>query len=205
MRRAVVLALLLCACARAAPPRPAPVDTVRREVEAAEAAERERKHDVARAHYEAAVAAAKDPASVAFATREFGETLATWGENAEARAQLEASVTAVDGDPIAWQMLGILRHKLGDVDGAFAALERSKSLAPRAWIPRRDLAVLHWSLGEGRAASADPAAAAKHRAAALAEYKAMLELDLPDRLREKVRWAIEVLSRPAGPASVPPS
>lgn len=205
MRRALALALLLAACAGSAPRRPAPIDTVRREVEAAEAAERARKHDVARAHYEAAVAAAKDPPSVAFARREFGETLATWGENAEARAQLEASVVAVATDPVAWQMLGILRHELGDIDGAFAALERSKSLAPRAWIPRRDLAVLHWRLGEGRAAERDPALAAKHRAAALAEYEAMLELDLPDRLREKVRWAIEVLSRPAGPAPVPPS
>ena len=205
MPRAVVLALLLAACARSTPSRPGPVDAVRREVEAAELAERERRHDAARAHYEAAIAAAKDPRSIAFARRELGETLATWGENAEARLQLEASVAAVDTDPVAWQMLGIVRHKLGDVDGAFVALERSKQLAPRAWIPRRDLAVLHWSLGEGRTAERDPAVAAKHREAALAEYRAMLELDLPTRLRDKVRWAIEVLSRPPGPAPVPPS
>ena len=34
----------------------------------------------------------------------------------------------------------------------------------------------------------------------VAEYRAMLELELPARLREKVTWAIEQLSKPA-PAS----
>ena len=74
-----------------------------------------------------------------------------------------------------------------DIPGALAALEKSKQLAPRAWIPRRDLAVLHWKLG--------------HRAEALAEYRAMLELDLPARLREKVEWAIQQLSKPQPPAA----
>jgi Tfp pilus assembly protein PilF len=171
---------------------------VRAEIEAAEDAEKQRDHEVARAHYEAAVAAAHDPKSAGFAHREYGETLATWGENEAARTQLEAAVAAVATDPMAWQMLGILRAKLDDVAGAFAALERSKQLAPRAWVPRRDLAVLHWTRGEGRTADPDPTVAASHRAAALAEYKAMLDLELPDRLREKVRWAIDVLSRPAG-------
>jgi hypothetical protein len=93
-------------------------------------------------------------------------------------------------------MLGIVRHKLGDIPGAFAALERSKALAPRAWIPRRDLAVLHWKIGE--------------RDKALAEYRDMLTLDLPDRLREKVLWAIDQLSKPppfrvpAHPEAAPP-
>ena len=193
--RAVVL-VLIAACARPPPASPKPADPVRAEIELAEAAEKQRQHLVAREHYEKAVAAARDPASLAFARREFGETLATWGENAEARVQLEASVAAVPTDPIAWQMLGILRHKLGDIPGAFAALEKSKALAPRAWIPRRDLAVLHWSLGEGRTADPDPATATQHRAAALAEYQAMLDLDLPPRLREKVEWAIDVLLKP---------
>lgn len=185
-------------CARAQPTAPPPDDMVKAEIAKAEAAEAKRDHLVARDHYEKAVAAAehrRDQASIGFARREFGETLATWGENEQARVQLEASVAAVPGDPVAWQMLGILRHKLGDIAGAFAALEKSKALAPRAWIPRRDLAVLHWSRAEGRTADPDPAKAAEHRAAALAEYKAMLDLDLPDRLREKVEWAISVLSK----------
>jgi tetratricopeptide (TPR) repeat protein len=203
--RVVVLSLIavaLGACTpkgSTTPGNTASRDVVRAEIEAAEDAEKQRDHEVARAHYEAAVAAAHDPRSAGFAHREYGETLATWGENEAARTHLEASVAAVATDPMAWQMLGILRAKLGDSAGAFTALERSKQLAPRAWVPRRDLAVLHWSLGEGRTADPDPAVAATHRAAALAEYKAMLDLDLPDRLREKVRWAIDVLSRPARP------
>lgn len=201
--RCVVIALVLAgACAKGAAPR-RPDDVVRAEIAKAEAAEAQRQHDVARVHYEKAIASAPDPESKGYAQREYGETLATWGENAEARTQLEASVALVPADPIAWQMLGIVRHKLGDIPGAFAALEQSKTLAPRAWIPRRDLAVLHWSRGAGRNADPDPTVAARHRAAALAEYRAMLELDLPDRLREKVLWAIEVLSRP--PAASPPT
>ena len=195
---AFVVALALSACARPQPQAPKPDDAVKAEIARAEAAEAKREHLVAREHYEKAVAAAeqrRDPASIGFARREFGETLATWGENDEARVQLEASVAAVPTDPIAWQMLGIIRHKHGDIAGAFAALEKSKTLAPRAWIPRRDLAVLHWSRGEGRTADPDPAKAAEHRAAALAEYRAMLELELPARLREKVEWAIAALSK----------
>lgn len=199
MRRCLLVLALVAACARSkGTETPTTADVVRVEVDKAEAAEKKREHLVAREHYERAVAEATrigDPSSIGFATREFGETLATWGENEEARAQLEVSVVHVPQDPIAWQMLGILRHKLGDIPGAFAALEKSKALAPRAWIPRRDLAVLHWSRAEGRTADPDPTKAAEHRAAALAEYQAMLDLDLPDRLREKVEWAIGVLSK----------
>jgi tetratricopeptide (TPR) repeat protein len=171
---------------------------VRAEVERAEAAEKQRDHHLAREHYLAAVAEADrsgNRKSIGYARREFAETLATWGENDEARLHLETAIVAVPSDPIAWQMLGILRHKLGDIPGAFAALERSKALAPRAWVPRRDLAVLHWSRGEGRPADPHPAAARVHHVAAHAEYKAMLELELPERLREKVEWAIGVLSK----------
>jgi tetratricopeptide (TPR) repeat protein len=191
--------VVAAACAHPAPSSPGAGDPVRVELEAAEASESKRQHFEARAHYERAVAAAeqrRDAKAIGYARRAFAETLATWGETEAARTQLEGAVVASPGDPIAWQMLGILRAKLGDTPGAFAALDRSKALAPRAWIPRRDLAVLHWSLGEGRTADPDPAKAAAHRAAALGEYRAMLELDLPDRLREKVQWAIGVLSHP---------
>lgn len=179
-----LVCIALCACARK-PAVQGPSSAVKLEIERAEAAELERRHDVARMHYERAIANAKDPVSLGFARREFAETLATWGEIEAAHAQLEQAVTATPDDPIAWQMLGIVRASdaIGDIPGAFAALETSKRLAPRAWIPRRDLAVLHWKLG--------------HRAEALAEYRAMLELDLPARLREKVEWAIGELSKPA--------
>lgn len=186
------LALALCACATRPPVR-RPSHEVTIEIDKAERAELARQHDVTREHYERAIASARDPVSIGFARREYAETLATWGELEAAIAQLEQAIAATPDDPIAWQMLGILRANdaIHDIPGAFAALQRSKQLAPRAWIPRRDLAVLHWKLGQ--------------RAEALAEYRAMLDLDLPPRLREKVRWAIEQLSRPPAAARQSPS
>lgn len=180
MRRAIAC-IALAACSRAPAPK-SPNDAVKTDIVRAEDAEKARKHEDARRYYEQAVADATDPTSKHIAHREYGETLATWGEVDAAKLHLEASIAAIDSDPIAWQMLGIVRAKLGDDAGAFAALEKSKALAPKAWIPRRDLAVLHWKLG--------------HRDQALAEYKEMLTLELPDRLREKVEWAIGVLSKP---------
>jgi tetratricopeptide (TPR) repeat protein len=202
------LCLALCACAKK-PVVVGPSNAVKLEIERAEQAEQAREHDKARVHYERAIATAQDPDSIGFARREFAETLATWGEIDSARGQLEKAIVATPNDPVAWQMLGILRASgtVHDIPGAFAALEKSKQLAPRMWIPRRDLAALHFKLGAGRDADPDPAAAARHRAAALAEYKAMLDLDLPPRLRDKVKWAIEYLtnapSHRAAPAPSP--
>jgi tetratricopeptide (TPR) repeat protein len=187
--RAALVCIALAACSRTPAPK-SPTDSVKADILRAEDAEKARNHDDARRYYEQAVADATDPASKHIAHREYGETLATWGEVEDAKLHLEASIAAIDSDPIAWQMLGIVRVKLGDTSGAFAALEKSKALAPKAWIPRRDLAVLHWKLG--------------HRDQALAEYKDMLTLDLPDRLREKVEWAIGVLSKPEPPSQPSP-
>lgn len=186
----VLCCLALLSCARTPAVR-GPSSEVMAEIERAEQAELQRDHEVARRHYERAIETAKDPESVAFARREFAETLAEWGETEAARGQLEKAIAANPGDPIAWQMLGIVRASdaINDIPGAFAALEKSKALAPRSWIPRRDLAVLHWKVGE--------------RAEALAEYRAMLDLDLPSRLREKVKWAIEELSKPQPSAAAP--
>ncbi len=187
----VLCCLALLSCARTPAVR-GPSNVVRAEVERAEQAEEKREHEVARKHYELAIASAKDPQSVGFARREFAETLATWGELESAHGQLEKAVVATPDDPIAWQMLGVLRANkiINDVPGALAALEKSKQLAPREWIPRQTLAVLQWKLG--------------HRAEALAEYRAMLDLDLPPRLREKVKWAIDELSKPEGSGAAPP-
>lgn len=182
MRRAALFIVAVGACAHA--PARAPGDPVTTELSRAEAAERARQHDQARIHYERAVASAKDPASTGLAHREFAETLATWGELEQARTHYEAAVAATPGDPIAWHDLGIVRANvaIGDLPGALFALQRAKALAPTALPPRRDLAVLHWKLG--------------HRAEALAEYREMLQLDLPPRLREKVKWAIDQLQAP---------
>jgi tetratricopeptide (TPR) repeat protein len=175
------LLLALAACGGAQRPVPAP-DPVRREIERAEDAERARQHDQAAAHYRAAIAVAKTPKQQAWARHEFAETLATWGQLAEATHELDAAAAEVPEDAAIWQDLGILRHKQADDAGALEALGRAKQLAPRDARPRIALAALYWSTGE--------------KPRALAEYKELLDLDLPDRVREKVRWAIGVLEKP---------
>ena len=183
MRRVRALAAALClaaACAHSPAPR-GPTAEVRAEIARAEAAEKARRHDVARAHYERAIAAARDPDSTAYARHEYAETLVSWGEAPEARAQLEAAVAAKPGDPGAWHDLGLLRHQAGDEPGAIQALARAEELAPRDVRPRTALAALYWRLGD--------------RTNAAREYRAMLELDLPDRLRAKVEWALAELAK----------
>jgi tetratricopeptide (TPR) repeat protein len=179
----VAVALGLGCGARPAPPRPAPVAAeVRRLIDEAERAELARDHFVARRHYEAAVAAAVsagDTASIRLARRELAETLISWGELGAAAAQLEQLVAAAADDASAWHDLGLVRHGAGDLPGAAAALARAKALQPRDPRPRIALAALQWKRGD--------------KAAALVEYRALLELELPDRVREKVRWAIRQL------------
>lgn len=179
--RVIAIAWLAAACASAPPPR-GPADPVRGEVTAAETAERARQHDTARAHYQRAIAAAHDPVSIAFARHEYAETLVTWGEAPEARAQLEIAATAVPGDASVWHDLGILRHNAGDDPAAIQALARAEQLAPRDVRPRKALAALYWSRGD--------------KTRATAEYRGLLELELPARLRTQVEWALTELAKP---------
>lgn len=170
-----------CACAHGRATR-APAAGVRAEVAAAETAEQARRHDAARVHYERALALARDPASVAFARHEYAETLVTWGELAAARTHLEVAAAADPGDASVWHDLGMVRHGEGDIPGAIAALERATALVPRDARPRTALAALHWKRGD--------------RASATREYRRLLELELPDRVRAKVEWALAVLAKP---------
>lgn len=176
-----VAMVLLAACGGAQHAAPAP-DPVKQEIERAEDAERARQHDQAAVHYRAAIAAARTPKQQAWAHHEFAETLATWGQLADATRELAAAAAAMPDDAAVWQDLGILRHKQADDAGAVEALGRAKQLAPRDARPRIALAALYWSTGD--------------KPQALAEYKELLDLDLPDRVREKVRWAIGVLEKP---------
>ena len=179
---ALVVALgLATGCAHGAAAPRGPAADVRAEVDKAETAEKARQHDVARAHYQRAIAAAHDAESIAFARHEYAETLVSWGEAPEARAQLEIAVAANPADPGAWHDLGLLRHHAGDDAGAIAALQRAEQLAPRDTRPRTALAALYWKRGD--------------RAAAAREYRGLLELDLPDRLRAKVEWALAELAK----------
>jgi Flp pilus assembly protein TadD len=175
-------ALALAACAHAAPAPPGPAAAVRAEVDRADTAEQARRHDLARAHYQRAIALARDADSIGFARHEYAETLVSWGELPEARAQLELAVTAQPGDASAWHDLGLLRHHAGDDPGAIAALARAEQLAPRDVRPRTALAALYWQRGD--------------KASAAREYRGMLALELPDRLRAKVEWALAELAKP---------
>jgi Flp pilus assembly protein TadD len=76
----------------------------------------------------------------------------------------------------------MLKHKQGDNAGAIKALETARDQAPKDPRPLKTLAVLRWKLGD--------------KAGAAAEYRRMLELDLPDRLRTQVEWAIRELAKP---------
>ncbi len=176
-RLAVALVLAVGACGGPAKPS-APV---RAEIERAETAEKARKHDEARRHYQAAIASAKDPASLAFARREFAETLITWGEYPEATVQLEGVTRVRPDDPSAWHDLGMLYFHRGDTTRAIASLEKARSLAPEDERPRKTLAVIKWKRGDFEGARE--------------EYRGLLALPLSERLRAKVEWAIAQLTQ----------
>jgi Flp pilus assembly protein TadD len=163
-----------------------PSAATRAAVERADRHERARRHDLARADYEAAIAAAPDDASAAYARREYASALIFWGELPAARAQLETCVRLAPGDAPAWHDLGLLLHQAGDDAAAVAALREARRLRPRDPRPRVALAALLWQTGD--------------RAGAEVEYRALLALELPERVRRKVAWAIEQLSvRPQQP------
>jgi len=180
---AMITGLVACAGTPRASEPAAPVGAeTRAEIQRAEAAELERRHDLARAHYERAIAVARDADSAAHARHEYAETLVSWGEPRAALAQLERAVAARPGDPGTWHDLGLVRHATGDDAGAIAALARAEQLAPYDVRPRTALAALYWRRGD--------------RASAAREYRAMLALDLPERLRAKVEWALTELAKP---------
>ena len=147
-RSPLAVFFVLAACTHPAPPAPPAHDEVRDEIAAAETAEKARKHDEARAHYERAVAAAHDPPHADRAHREFAETLASWGEIPAAIAHLERATTAAPDDAAAWHDLGILRHHEHDDPGAIAALVHARTLAARDPRPRIALAALYWQTGD---------------------------------------------------------
>lgn len=177
MRRWLVV-LACCTPAR----QTTPSEVVRADVERAEQAELARKHQVARSEYERAIADANDPKSEQFARREYADTLASWGELAEMQRQLERVVSIAPDDAGAWHDLGMLYHHAGDDPHALAALERAKQLAPEDFRPRRELAKLRWALHDFDGATA--------------EFRAMLTLQLTERERAAVQWALDQLARP---------
>src|SRR5450432_3817504 len=120
--KSLFVSATLASCA--GPRHPAePKPDVRAEVREAEVAERARRHDLARAKYEHAIATARDPESIGYARGRFGETLLTWGEYREGTQQLEASVAVYPNDPAPWHDLGLVREKDGNLQGSVDAFE----------------------------------------------------------------------------------
>lgn len=186
--RLLALGLALAACA-SSPARRDPAVTAH--LERAERAELARDHEAARRHYQAAIAAAEAagaPAQLAHARRELAETLASWGELGEAEVQLALAVKATPS-PELWHDLGIVRHARGDLAGAAGALLRAKALAPADARPRIALAALYWKT--------------RDHARAREEYQALLALELPERVRDKVEWALAQLAREPARVSRP--
>jgi len=174
-----VLAVILPSCAHPPPPQP-PGANVRADLDRAEDAERHRNHDLARTEYERAIADASDPDSISNARREYAETLGTWGETAKALEVLERGAELVPNNAPLWNDLGIFYHVAGNDPKALTALEKAKQLAPRDWRPRRQLAMLLVVMHDYERATV--------------EYRAMLDLDLPDRLRAAVHKALDLLA-----------
>src|SRR5262249_54145709 len=118
-------------------------------------------------------------------------TLESWGDVAGAIAQLDAVVTLAPSNAPSWHDLGILRHAQGDDAGAAQALRTARGLAPKDPRPRIALAALLRSTGD--------------RAGAAAEHHELLALELPERVRAKVEWALRELAKPASPAAPTPA
>ena len=172
---AAILVALAGACAAAG----ASANT-RAHLASAEAALGRKDYDAAAAAYDRAVATAPDRPSRILALRERADARVFVGELAGAAADLDALTALTPGDPRAWHDLGMVRANAGDHGGAVAAFTRAKAAAPDDARPRLALAALRWADGD--------------RAGARAEYQALLALDLPDRVRAKVAWAIGQLA-----------
>jgi Flp pilus assembly protein TadD len=141
--------------------------------------ERARRYDRARALYQQAADQAPDRSSAARAWRELGRALAFWGETDAAALALARAVELAPGDVSAWHDLGIVRDRRGDPAGAERALRRAITLAPREPRPRIALGALLVN---------------QHRwHDALAEYRALEELDLPEQTRSAVARAIALI------------
>lgn len=176
-----VIALLVLACGASSRPGSTPAPSTQALIERAEAAEAERRYDVARTFYARAKIEAPDAPSRAHAARTYGRALVFWGEYDQALAELEEATRLDPSDAGTWHDLGMVRHHRGDMAGAEQALRRSMAVSPRDPRSRIALAALLWKQ--------------QRHADALAEYEALAALDLPPKLRAKVEWAIGILRK----------
>ena len=153
-------------------------------IDEAERHERARRYDLARASYQQAVDTAATGRSGGFAAHRFASALAFWGELEPARAMLETAVARDPRRASAWHDLGVIRAQLGDLAGAETALQQAATLAPRDPRPRVALAALLVKTGRYREAER--------------EYRRLLELELPPRIRSAIERALALLASERG-------
>jgi Flp pilus assembly protein TadD len=169
---------------------PAAPDATRTTLDAADRALAAHDYDTARSLYRRAVDQAPDDAHRAAALHELIEALLLFGERDAAADALVELCRLRPDDPRPFHDLGVVRAALGDAAGAERALRTARHLAPDDPRPRIALAAL---LVNG------------HRLdAALAEYRALLALELAPRLRQAVERGIELIEaaqRHGGPPS----
>ncbi len=169
------------ACGTPAAKRPALDASTKALVKRAKAQERKRRYDKARLLYLQAKREATNDFNRAFAGRSYALALIFWGEYATAETELEGVVRLHRRDVASWHDLGMLRHRRGDLPGAEQSFRTAIALRKHNPRSRIALAALLWK--------------AKRYKDALTEYEGLLTLELPDRVRNKVQWAIGVLRR----------
>jgi tetratricopeptide (TPR) repeat protein len=176
MTRAIALAVTFACGSRSQPPRSTAIShDTRALVDVARDHERSRRYDLARAAYERAIAQAPDAGSAAWASRQLATALLFWGDYPAAKRALERTVRLRPAEVSAWHDLGIVRAHQGDPAGAETAFRRSIALRPRAPMSRLALAAL--LVNQRRFPDA------------LAEYDALLALELPERYRAAIERA----------------
>lgn len=159
-------------------------DPAQLRIERAKDYERKRRYDLAELEYRAAIAEAASASSRRQARRQLVDALIFWGKLGEARLELVELLDEHPADVSAWHDLGILHSKLGDAGASERALRRAIELAPKNPKSRIALAAL---LVNGRRFKE-----------AQAEYRTLLELELPPSLDRAVREALELLARELG-------
>jgi Flp pilus assembly protein TadD len=168
----------------------APAPSTERLLAAARAEERARRYDRARALYQRAAREAPDRASAARAWRALARALLFWGDLVAGEEALLRAVALAPGDASAWHDLGVVQNKRGDPARAERALRRAVALAPRDPRPRVALGALLVVQRRWRDA--------------LAEYRALERLPLPDHMRRAVARAIALLEAEDGRSPAAP-
>lgn len=122
-----------------------------------------------------------DRTSRKLALAEQADALLLMREQEAAAAALAELTRLAPGDARAWHDLGVIRASLGDPAGAERALRQARALRPGDARPRLALAALLVN--------------ARRLHAALAEYRALLELELSPTLRHSVERGVALVER----------